>query len=47
MKQIEDKLADIDAKIANLNLRIGKLEANMGNKDEFDNLKKKLKKLIY
>ena len=45
MKQIEDKLADIDAKIANLNLRIGKLEANMGNKDEFDNLKKELEKL--
>ena len=45
MKQIEDKLADLDAKIANLNLRIGKLEGNMGDKDEFDNLKKELEKL--
>ena len=45
MKQIEDKLNDIDAKISNLNLRIGKLEDAEFNKDELDKLKKELENL--
>jgi len=45
LKQIEDKLNDIDAKISNLNLRIGKLEDAGFNKDELDKLKKELENL--
>ena len=45
MKQIEEKLNDIDAKISNLNLRIGKLEDSACNPDELEKLKKELENL--
>ena len=40
LKQIEDKLNDIEAKIANLSIRIGKLEGKNQNLDDLDKLKK-------
>ena len=42
MKEIEDRLNDIDAKIENLSLRIERLEKNAGNKDELEKLKQEL-----
>ena len=45
MRQIEDKLKDIESKIANLNLRIGKLENNAVNKDDLEKLIKELENL--
>ena len=45
MRQIEDKLKDIESKIANLNLRLGKLENNAVNKDDLEKLIKELENL--
>ena len=45
MKEIEDRLNDIDAKIENLSLRIERLEKNAGNKDELEKLKQELENL--
>jgi len=45
LRQIEDKLKDIESKIANLNLRIGKLENNAVNKDDLEKLIKELENL--
>ena len=45
MKEIEDRLNDIDAKIENLSLRIERLEKNTGNKDELEKLKQELENL--
>ena len=45
MKEIEDRLNDIDAKIENLSLKIERLEKNAGNKDELEKLKQELENL--
>ena len=49
LKQIEDRLGDIEAKISNLSIRIGKLEDKNKNKfagqDELEKLKKELQDL--